>query len=62
VADGTGLLLALSAFSASPHEVTLVASTLDDLLVDETPQRVIADKAYDSDHWINTCSMNVTLN
>jgi transposase len=49
VADGSGLPLALSAFSASPHEVTLVESTLDDLLVDETPQRLIADKAYDSD-------------
>lgn len=32
-----------------PHEVTLVESTLDALLVDETPQRLIADKAYDSD-------------
>ncbi len=49
VADGAGLPLALSAFSASPHEVTLVESTLDALLVDETPQRLIADKAYDSD-------------
>ena len=49
VADGSGLPLALSAFSAAPHEVTLVESTLDALLVDETPQRLIADKAYDSD-------------
>src|SRR5262245_13816121 len=49
VADGSGLPLALSAFSASPHEVTLVESTLDDLLVDETPQRLIGDKAYDYD-------------
>jgi transposase len=49
VADSSGLPLALSAFSASPHEVTLVESTLDDLLLDETPQRLIGDKAYDSD-------------
>jgi hypothetical protein len=49
VADSSGLPLALSAFSASPHEVTLVESTLDELLVDETPQRLIGDKAYDSD-------------
>jgi transposase len=49
VADSSGLPLALSACSASPHEVTLVESTLDDLLVDETPQRLIGDKAYDSD-------------
>jgi transposase len=49
VADSSGLPLALSTFSASPHEVTLVESTLDALLVDETPQRLIGDKAYDSD-------------
>ena len=49
VADSSGLPLALSAFSASPHEVTLVESTLDHLLFDETPQRLIGDKAYDSD-------------
>lgn len=49
VADRAGLPLALSAYSASPHEVTLVESTLDDLLVDETPQRLIGDKAYDCD-------------
>lgn len=49
VADSSGLPLALSAYSASPHEVTLVESTLEQLLVDETPQRLIGDKAYDSD-------------
>lgn len=42
VADSSDLPLALSACSASPHEVTLVESTLDDLLVDETPQRLFA--------------------
>jgi transposase len=49
VADGTGLPLALSTFSASPHEVTLVEPTLDAALLDATPQRLIGDKAYDSD-------------
>jgi hypothetical protein len=49
VADGSGLPLALSAFSAAPHEVTLVGSTLDAILVDEPPHRLIADKVYDSD-------------
>jgi transposase len=49
VADGSSLPLALSGFSASPHEVTLVESTLDDFLIDQPPQRLVADKAYDSD-------------
>lgn len=49
VADGASLPLALSGFSASPHEVTLVEPTLDQLLIDEPPQRLIGDKAYDSD-------------
>ncbi len=35
--------------SASPHEVTLVEKTLDHRFVDEQPQRLIGDKAYDSD-------------
>ncbi len=49
VADGSGLPIALSAGSASPHEVTLVEPTLDAAFVDESPQRLIGDKAYDSD-------------
>jgi len=35
--------------SASPHEVTLVEATLDACFLGELPQRVIGDKAYDSD-------------
>jgi transposase len=35
--------------SASPHEVTLVETTLEERFVDELPQRLIGDKAYDSD-------------
>jgi transposase len=49
VADRAGLPLAVCAASASPHEVTLVAPTLDSRFVDELPQRLIGDRAYDAD-------------
>ena len=49
VADGNGLPIALSAGSAAPHEVTLVEATRDAAFVDDAPQRLIGDKAYDSD-------------
>ena len=49
VADGAGLPLAMCAASATPHEVTLVAPTLDSRFVDELPQRLIGDRAYDAD-------------
>jgi transposase len=35
--------------SASPHEVTLVEQTLDHRFTADQPQRLIGDKAYDSD-------------
>ena len=35
--------------SAAPHEVTLVEATLAARFVDEQPERLIGDKAYDSD-------------
>ena len=49
VADGAGFPIAISVGSASPHEVKLVEKTLDDRLVDENPERLIGDRAYDSD-------------
>jgi hypothetical protein len=49
VADRSGLPIAVSIASATPHEVRLVDQTLDNIFVDETPQRPIGDKAYDSD-------------
>lgn len=49
VADGAGLPIAVCAASASPHKVTLVGATLGELLIDEQPQRLIGDAAYDSD-------------
>jgi len=49
VADGAGFPVALSVGSASPHEVRLVEEILDKRLVDEKPERLIGDRAYDSD-------------
>jgi transposase len=49
VADGTGLPLAVSIASASPHEVTLVEATLDACFLPTVPARLIGDRAYDSD-------------
>jgi hypothetical protein len=48
--DGTSVPLALHAEkSASPHEVTLVEATLASAFLKEKPERLIGDKAYDSD-------------
>ena len=49
VADRAGLPIAVRTESATPHEVTLVAATLEDRLVAELPARLIGDRAYDSD-------------
>jgi transposase len=49
LADGSGLPLAVHAASASPHEVTLVRETLASGFVGEKPERLIGDRAYDSD-------------
>jgi hypothetical protein len=49
VADRSGLPLSTHAASASPHEVTLVESTLRARFVEEKPERLIGDKANDSD-------------
>lgn len=49
LADASGLPLSVCAASASPHEVTLVEETLDGGFVSEKPERLIGDRAYDSD-------------
>ena len=49
VADRNGLPVAIHVASASPHEVTLVEDTVEDRFVADTPERLIGDKAYDSD-------------
>ncbi len=49
VADGAGFPLAISVGSASPHEVKLVEETLGKRFIPEKPERLIGDRAYDSD-------------
>jgi transposase len=49
IADATGLLLGVHTSSASPYEVTLVEATLDEIVTVGRPERIIGDRAYDSD-------------
>ena len=49
VADGAGLPVAVHTASASPHEVTLVRDTLRERFIEDQPERLIGDRAYDSD-------------
>ena len=49
VADNASLPLAIYATSAAPHEVKLVGQTLQASFVSRRPNRLIGDKAYDSD-------------
>ena len=47
--DAFGLPIAINATSARPHEVTLVETTLDACFLEHVPEKVIGDRAYDSD-------------
>lgn len=47
--DAGGLPVAVSTTSASPHESTLVQQLFEFMLTEEAPERIVGDKAYDSD-------------
>ena len=49
ISDGHGLPIAVHVASASPHETKLVEPTIEQRFLAETPQRLIGDRAYDSD-------------
>ena len=49
ICDGAGLPVSISVHSATPHEVTLVEEVLDACFTGELPERLIGDKAFDSD-------------
>ena len=49
VADASGLPVAAYVESASPHEIKLVEATIESSFVVKPPERLIGDKAYDSD-------------
>jgi len=47
--DARGLPVAVDTMSAAPHESQLVQGLFDFLLTAQPPQRIIGDRAYDSD-------------
>ena len=49
IADRHGLPIAAGIASASPHEVTLAEQTIDNGFLEHAPDRLIGDRAYDSD-------------
>lgn len=49
ISEGKGLPLAIHLASASPGETTLVEATLDARFIKDLPERLMGDKAYDSD-------------
>ena len=49
IADRAGLPIACGIASASPHEVTLAEETIDRCFLPFAPERLIGDRAYDSD-------------
>jgi transposase len=49
ISDSHGLPLAVYVASASPHETKLVEPTIERRFLSEAPQRLIGDRAYDSD-------------
>jgi len=49
IVDAQGLPVSVAVTNATPHEVTLVETTLTERFVNGMPARLIGDKAYDSD-------------
>jgi hypothetical protein len=49
ITDSSGLPIAACLASASPHEVKLVETVLASRFISSLPEKLIGDKAYDSD-------------
>jgi transposase len=49
ITDASGIPVAAYIESASPHEVKLVEVTIDNCFIPDAPEKLIGDKAYDSD-------------
>ena len=49
IVDREGLPLSVSTHAANHHEVTLVQLSFEFYMIEETPEHLIGDKAYDSD-------------
>ena len=62
IADRSGLPVALCTGSASPHETRFVQDLIRGGLTQARPERLIGDKAYDSDPLDRECeALGVTL-
>ena len=55
IADGAGLPIALCTASASPHETKFVKELINHCITEDKPERLIGDKAYDSDPLDDAC-------
>ncbi len=53
MADPAGLSVAALMESASPHEVKHVEDTIDSSLTEYAPEKLIANKVYDSDKLVD---------
>ena len=49
ITDATGLPVAIDSHQANTHEVKLVSQTLDSRFIEPVPEKLVGDKAYDSD-------------
>lgn len=49
VEDGVGFPLAAHTAPANPHEITLVQGVREERFTEDAPQKLIGDRAYDSD-------------
>lgn len=49
IADHAGLPISVCLAAASPHEITLVEETIAQRFTTKNPERLIGDRAYDSD-------------
>ena len=49
IADASGLPVAACLAGAAPHEVKLAEMTLESLFITGMPEKLVGDKAYDSD-------------
>ena len=49
ISDHKSLPVAVHLASASPHEVTLVETTLKERFVGKIPEKLVGDRAYDND-------------
>jgi hypothetical protein len=53
VGDGSGLPISVCATSATPHGSKLVEETIENMFVEEKPERLIEGKAFDDDGPMN---------